>query len=151
MKPWYCEDNIYPDFVKASFKCQYNQDHMNAHFDFWFDQVFHNPFIDFKYCEDVGIGAYAKIRGPLYSFTDHLFGLVDYIIEEVFTHLKDTLKHWSLFKYRDDDLEWYYSCIIYGTLSLRNHDNFATVSFQMLNGDSEAKETTLHVHYYYGL
>jgi len=70
VKPWYCEDETYPDFVKASFKWgvqhQYNQEHMNAHFDFWFDQVFHNPFINFKYCEDFGIGAYAKIRGPLY-------------------------------------------------------------------------------------
>ena len=99
---------------------------MNAHFDFWFDQVFHNPFIDFKYC---GIGAYVKIRGPLYSFTDNLFDFVEYISEEVFTHLKDTLKHWSLFKYRDDDLEWRY-CIIYGTFSLLNHDDFVTASFR---------------------
>ena len=154
VKPWYCEDDTYPDFVKASFKWgvqhQYNQDYMNAHFDFWFDQVFRNPFIDFKYCEDFGIGAYAKIRGPLYSFTDHLFGFVEYISEEVFNHLKDTLKHWSLFKYCDDDLEWHY-CIIYGTLSLVNHADLATANFQMLNGDFEAKETTLRVRYYYGL
>jgi len=123
---------------------------MNAHFDFWFDQFFHNPFIDFKYCEDFGIGAYAKIRGPLYSFTDHLFGFVEYVTEEVFNHLKEDLKHWSLFKYRDDDLEWHY-CIIYGTVSLLNHDSFATANFQMLNGEYEAKETTLRVGYYYDL
>ena len=46
VKPWYCEDDTYPDFVKASFKWgiqhQYNQEYMNAHFDFWFDQVFNN-------------------------------------------------------------------------------------------------------------
>ena len=88
VKPWYCEDDTYPDFVKAAFKWgvqhQYNQDYMNAHFDFWFDQVFKNPFIDFKFSEDFGIGAYAKIRGPLYTYDDHLFGFVEYLSEEVF-------------------------------------------------------------------
>jgi hypothetical protein len=117
---------------------------MNAHFDFWFDQVFNNSNIDFKFCEDFGIGAYAKIRGPLYSFTDNLYGFVEYVTVDVFHHLKEELHHWSLFKYRDADLEWHY-CIIYGTLSLLNHHDFATASFQMLNDEFEAKETTFRV------
>lgn len=37
--------------------------------------------------------------------------------------MKDTMKHWSLFKYRVDDLEWH-NCIIYGTLALLNHDDY---------------------------
>jgi len=78
----------------------------------------------------------------------NLFGFVEYVTEEVFNHLKEDLKHWSLFKYRDDDLEWHY-CIIYGTVSLLNHDTFSTAKFQMLNGEFEAKETTLRVGYYY--
>jgi hypothetical protein len=65
---------------------------------------------------------------------------------EVFNHLKDELHHWNLFKYRDDDLEWHY-CIIYGTLSLLNHNEFASAVFQMINGDFEAKETTLRVDF----
>ena len=63
---------------------------------------------------------------------------------EVFNHLKDELHHWSLFNYRDDDLEWHYF-IICGTLSLLNHHEFVTAVFQMINGDFEAKETTLRV------
>ena len=102
VKPWYCEDDTYPDFVKASFKWgvqhEFNHDHMNAHFDFWFDQVFKNSLIDFKYCEGFGIGAYAKIRGPLYSLTDSLFGFVEYVTVGVFNLLKDTMKHWSMFQ-----------------------------------------------------
>jgi hypothetical protein len=121
---------------------------MNAHFDFWFDQVFKNSLIDFKYCEGFGIGAYAKIRGPLYSLTDSLFGFVEYVTVGVFNLLKDTMKHWSMFQYRDDDLVWHY-CIIYGTVALLNHDDFATAVFQMLNSEFEAKETTLRVNYYY--
>ena len=58
VKPWYCEDETYPDFVKASFKWgvqhQYNQEYMNAHFDFWFDQVFNNSNIDLSSVKTLG-------------------------------------------------------------------------------------------------
>jgi hypothetical protein len=54
--PWYCTDNTYPHWVKMRFQWSptygENQDAMNAHFNFWYQQVFHNRTIDFQYFED---------------------------------------------------------------------------------------------------
>jgi hypothetical protein len=41
---------------------------MNAHFVFWFEQVFHNPYIDFKYCEGLSLQDDDNIEWPEDSF-----------------------------------------------------------------------------------
>ena len=149
--PWYCDDDSYPEWVKNSFKWRptykENQDAMNAHFNFWYLEIFKNPIIDFQYFDDSGIGAYAKIPGVLPSYTNDLYGFLEFVPIDVFQHLKE-LNHWSLFSYRDKDLQMHF-CVIYGTVALINHDKYSTGKLQVLNGEFDAEESTFQLDYYW--
>jgi hypothetical protein len=150
--PWYCTDNTYSDWVKSRFQWRptygESQDTMNAHFNFWYQQVFHNRTLDFQYFETSGIGAYAKVPGVLYSYTHDLYGFLEFVSEDVFRHLKEDLGHWSLFCYRDKELEWHY-CVLFGTVALINHDTMATGKLQVLNGEFDAEESIFQFDYYW--
>jgi len=152
--PWRCDDDTYTDVQKNSFKSgpqfAYNQDVMNAHFDFWYRMVFHNPSIVFKYSDDYGIGAYVKFPGVLYTYTNDFHGFVEFVSEEMFLHLKNNMHHWSLFCYRDDELEMHY-CVIYGTVALINHDMMNTGKLHILNGEFDAAEDTFQLDYYWDM
>jgi hypothetical protein len=121
---------------------------MNAHFNFWYQQVFHNRTLDFQYFETSGIGAYAKVPGVLYSYTHDLYGFLEFVSEDVFRHLKEVLGHWSLFCYRDKELEWHY-CVLFGTVALINHDTMSTGKLQVLNGEFDAEESIFQLDYYW--
>lgn len=149
--PWRCVDNTYPDFVKEAFKWNasygHDQKKMDAHFDWWYQQVFHNPSIEFKFTEEDGIGAYAKFPGVLLTYTNDLYGFVEYVDEKTFDHLKTVMNHWSLFSYRDNDGQLH-SCIIYGTSCLVNHDRLGTGKLTILNSELDAQEGGLQLTYY---
>jgi hypothetical protein len=57
---------------------------MNAHFDFWFDQIFYNDRLMFRYSNDSGIGVYARMYGHLYSFTNNLLDIVEFISKKTY-------------------------------------------------------------------
>lgn len=133
--PWRCEDNSYSKDVIDDFKWKqsYGEDEesMKAHFDFWYRQVFLNPMVEFRYTSAYGVAGFAKIVGPLYSFTHQLHGFLEYVDEDTFNRLKE-LRYWSLFAYHDSQIVKHY-CILWGTVSLLNHDDFATGRFSVLN------------------
>ena len=119
---------------------------MNAHFNFWYQQVFHNRTIDFQYFEDTGTGAYVKVPGVLYSYTHDLYGFLEFVSEDVFRHLKEDV--YRLFSYSDKELEWHY-CVLFGTVALINHDTMATGKLQVLNGEFDAEESIFQLDYYW--
>ena len=86
-----------------------------------------------------GVAGFAKIVGPLYSFTHLLHGLLEYVDEAAFNRLQE-LHYWSLFAYRDSLLVRSY-CILWGTMSLLNHDYFACGRFNVLNNELDDMES----------
>ena len=102
--PWRCDDETYSNDIKDGFKwkASYGEDEetMNAHFDFWYRQIFLNPMVEFRYTDVYGVAGFAKIVGPLYSFTHQLHGFLEYVDEATFHRLQE-LRHWSLFSYYD--------------------------------------------------
>ena len=51
---------------------------MNANFDFWFDEMFHNTKLSFRYFNDYGIGVHSRMNGDLYAVNDYLYGFIEY-------------------------------------------------------------------------
>jgi hypothetical protein len=70
------------------------------------------------------------------------------VSEDVFRHLKEDLSHWSLFSYRDKELEWHY-CVLFGTVALINHDTIATGKLQILNGEFDSEDSIFQLDYYW--
>jgi len=149
--PWRCNDNTYSNDVKDNFmwKLSYGEDEetMKAHFDFWYRQIFNNPLVEFRYTAVYGVAGFAKIVGPLYSFTHQLHGFLEYVDEAAFIRLQE-LHYWSLFAYRDSLLVKHY-CILWGTMSLLNHDYWATGRFNVLNNELDDMESGFKLSYNY--
>jgi hypothetical protein len=99
--PWRCKDH-YPIEIIQSFlwKPVYGRtpDDLLAYMDFWYDQYFHNPLIEFKVTDNMGIGVFAKQCGTLSFLCDGLIGLLEYITEEHYNQLLYVDHHWSLYK-----------------------------------------------------
>jgi hypothetical protein len=93
---------------------------------------------------------YVKVPGVLYSYTHDLYGFLEFVSEDVFRHLKEDLGHWSLFSYRDKELELHY-CVLFGTVALINHDRMATGKLQVLNGEFDAEESIFQLDYYWSV
>ena len=91
IRPWYDEDNIHTLSMREAFQWRIwyseDQDRMNAHFDFWFDQIFCNERLMFRYYNDSGISVYTRMYRHLYSFTNHLFGFIEFISKDTFEDL----------------------------------------------------------------
>jgi hypothetical protein len=149
--PWRCDDNSYSNDVKNNFKWKLSygedEDTMKAHFDFWYRQIFKNPMVEFRYTDRYGVAGFAKIFGPLYSFTHQIHGFIEYIDEEAFIRLQE-LHYWSLFAYSDSHFVKHY-CILWGTMSLLNHDNFAAGTFNVLNTEQDDMESGFKLSYNY--
>jgi len=76
IRPWYDQDGNFPLAMREAFKWRIDypedQDRMNANFDFWFDEVFHNTKLSFRYFNDYEIGVHFRMTGfNLYSY-EHL-------------------------------------------------------------------------------
>jgi hypothetical protein len=56
-----------------------DQDRMNANFDFWFDEVFHNAKLSFRYSNDNGIGVHTRMNCDLYVVNDYLYDFIEFI------------------------------------------------------------------------
>ena len=141
--PWRCDDETYSIDIKDGFKwkASYGEDEetMNAHFDFWYRQIFLNPMVEFRYTDVYGVAGFAKIVGPLYSFTHQLHGFLEYVDEATFHRLQE-LRHWSLFSYYDSDVVKHY-CILWGTTCLLNHNDWAAGRLNVLNNELDAMES----------
>jgi hypothetical protein len=74
-------------------------DDLLAFMDFWYDQYFHNPLIEFKLTDNMGIGVFAKQCGTLSFLCDGLIGLLEYITEEHYNQLLYVDHHWILYKF----------------------------------------------------
>lgn len=149
--PWRCDDETYSNDIKDGFKwkASYGEDDetMNAHFDFWYRQIFLNPMVEFRYTDVYGVAGFAKIVGPLYSFTHQLHGFLEYVDEATFHRLQE-LRHWSLFSYYDSDVVKHY-CILWGTTCLLNHNDWAAGRFNVLNNELDAQESGFKLSYNY--
>ena len=124
IRPWYDQDRIYSLSMREAFHWRIDypedQDIMNANFDFWFDEVFHNPKLSFRYSNDYG---------DLYVVNDYLYGFMEFISRDTYRLLHEEHLHWSLLTYKDENYkEWYF--IVYSTVSLVNHHNQSGVKFE---------------------
>ena len=150
IRPWYDEDDIHSLSMREAFEWRIwyseDQDRMNAHFDFWFDQIFYNDRLMFRYSNDSGIGVYARMYGHLYSFTNNLFGFVEFISKETYDVLHLDYSHWSLLSYVDENCVRTY-CILYGTVILLNHHNQSGVKFEVFLDVDEAKDKAFRLSY----
>lgn len=72
---------------------------------------------------------------------------IKYVDEDTFNRLKE-LRYWSLFAYHDSQIVKHY-CILWGTVSLLNHDDFATGRFSVLNNELDDMETGFRLSYNY--
>ena len=94
IRPWYDQDGNFPLAMREAFKWRIDypedQDRMNANFDFWFDEMFHNTKLSFRY-----------IDGDLYVVNDYLYGFIEFISRENYLLLHEEHWHWSLLTYKD--------------------------------------------------
>jgi len=133
--PWRCTD-YYPIEIIQSFiwKPVYGRcsDELLAYMDFWYEQYFHNPLIEFKQTDTMGIGVFAKHTGDLSFQSSGLLGLLEYITEEKYNQLLYTEHHWSLYKY---NMSWdtIAYTIVYGTACLLNDHTNSNVIFHVKN------------------
>jgi hypothetical protein len=138
--PWRCSDH-YPIEIIQSFlwKPVYGRtpyDLLN-YMDFWYDQYFNNPLIEFKSTDNMGIGVFAKQCGTLLFLSDGLIVLLEFITEEQYNH------HWSLYKY---NISWdtIAYTIVYGTVCLLNDNMNSTTIFHVQNSIPGALEACVH-------
>jgi len=123
-----------------------DQDRMNANFDFWFDEVFHNPKLSFRYSNDYGICVHTRMNGDLYVVNDYLYGFMEFISRDTYFLLHEEHLHWSLLTYKVENYkEWY--VIVYGTVSLVNHHNQSGVKFEVLEDVEGAGDKAFKVSY----
>ena len=150
IRPWYDEDNIHTLSIREAFQWRIwyseDQDRMNAHFDFWFDQIFCNERLMFRYYNDSGIGVYTRMYSHLYSFTNHLFGFIEFISKDTFEELHLEYTHWTLLTYVDENCVRIY-CILYGTMTLLNHHNQSGIKFQVFLDAEDVKDKAFILSY----
>ena len=150
IRPWYDQDGNFPLAMREAFKWRIDypedQDRMNANFDFWFDEVFHNNKLSFRYSNDYGIGVHFRMAGDLYVVNDYLYCFIEFISRETYLLLHEEHWHWSLLTYKDENYkEWY--AIVYGTGSLVNHHNQAGVIFEVVEDPEGARDKAFKLSY----
>lgn len=111
--------------------------------DFWYEQYFNNPLIEFKLTDNMGIGVFAKQCGSLSYLSDGLIGLLEYITEEQYNQLFYVDHHWSLFKYNISGDTMAYT-VVYGTVCLLNDNINSNTIFHVQNSNPGALEACVH-------
>lgn len=118
---WRAEGEHYPREIINSFAWRpeygFSAIVMKAHLDWWYEQIFCNEVIEFKYTHDMGIGAFARVPGTCEYLSEALFGCLEFVTELQYLHLRDSEMHWSLFTYG------YGHNTRYGTMALLNNDS----------------------------
>lgn len=117
-------------------------DDLLAYMDFWYEQYFNYPLIEFKLTDNMGIGIYAKQCGTLTFLCDGLIGLLEYITEEQYNQLLYVDHHWS-YNISWDTIAY---TIVYGTVCLLNDNMNSTTIFHVQNSIPGALEACVHVY-----